>query len=307
MPTKNRAIFGILLLVFFFFLILLGFSIYTINAFKDPDETGLNLLGGSEIAVVEVSGIIMESKNTVDKLKLALDSKNVKAIILRIDSPGGAVGPSQEIYEEIMRIDKDKEDGKPVYASLGTIATSGGYYLASATRKIFSNAGTLTGSIGVIMQFVDISRLLEWAKISSNTLKAGKYKDIGQPTRAITQEEKKLVEKMLEGVHKQFVRDVLVNRKDKIKGDIWALSQGQIFSGEDAKNAGLVDEIAGLYEAGRRIQKEIGLKGELNLKFIKKKKNMSFLNFFENLDENISNLKLEGFGKYLPMFLYSSN
>jgi protease-4 len=307
MPTKNRAIFGILLLVFFFFLILLGFSIYTINAFKDPDETGLNLLGGSEIAVVEVTGIIMESKNTVDKLKLALDSKNVKAIILRIDSPGGAVGPSQEIYEEVMRIDKDKDDGKPVYASLGTIAASGGYYLASATRKIYSNAGTLTGSIGVIMQFVDISRLLEWAKISSNTLKAGKYKDIGQPTRAITKEEKKLVEKLLEGVHKQFVKDVLVNRKDKIKGDIWALSQGQVFSGEEAKNAGLVDEIAGLYEAGRRIQKELGLKGEPNLKFIKKKKNISFLDFFENLDENISNLKLGGFGKYLPMFLYSSN
>jgi protease-4 len=307
MPTKNRAIFGILLLVFFFFLILLGFSIYTINAFKDPDETGLNLLGGSEIAVVEVSGIIMESKNTVDKLKLALDSKNVKAIILRIDSPGGAVGPSQEIYEEVMRIDKDKDDGKPVYASLGAIAASGGYYLASATRKIYSNAGTLTGSIGVIMQFVDISKLLEWVKISPNTLKAGKYKDVGQPTRAITKEEKKLVEKMLEGVHKQFVKDVLVNRKDKIKGDIWALAQGQVFSGEEAKNAGLVDEIAGLYEAGRRIQKELGLKGEPNLKFIKKKKNMSFLNFFENLDENISNLKLEGFGKYLPMFLYSSN
>jgi protease IV len=307
MPSKNRAIFGILLLVFFFFLILLGFSIYTINAFKDPDEAGLNLLGGSEIAVVEVTGIIMESKNTVDKLKQALDSKNVKAIILRIDSPGGAVGPSQEIYEEVMRIDKDKEDGKPIYASLGTIAASGGYYIASATRKIYSNAGTLTGSIGVIMQFVDISRLLEWAKISSNTLKAGKYKDIGQPTRAITKEEKKLVEKLLEGVHKQFVKDVLVNRKDKIKGDIWALSQGQVFSGEEAKNAGLVDEIAGLYEAGRRIQKELGLKGEPNLKYIKKKKNISFLDFFENLDENISNLKLAGFGKYLPMFLYSSN
>ncbi len=307
MPTKNRAIFGILILVFFFFLILLGFSIYTINAFKDPEVNGINLLGTSEIAVVEVNGIIMESKTTVDKLKMAVDSKNVKAIILRIDSPGGAVGPSQEIYEEVMKIDKDKDNGKPIYASFGTIAASGGYYIASATRKIYSNAGTLTGSIGVIMQFVDVSKLLDWAKITSNTLKAGKYKDIGQPTRPITDEEKKLVEKLLEGVHKQFVNDVIANRKDKIKGNIWQLAQGQIFSGEEAKNFGLVDEVAGLYEASRRIQKELGLKGEPNLKFIKKKKNISFLDFFENLDENISQLKLGSFGKYLPMFLYAGN
>lgn len=306
MPTKNRAIFGILILVFFFFLILIGFSIYTVNAFKNSEEGGLNLLGASEIAVVEINGIILDSKVTVDKLKMAMDSKNIKAIILRIDSPGGAVGPSQEIYEEVMKIDKDKDNGKPIYASLGTIAASGGYYIASATRKIFSNAGTLTGSIGVIMQFVDVSKLLEWAKITSNTLKAGKYKDIGQPSRPITLEEKKLIEKMLEGVHKQFVNDVLANRKDKIKGDIWELAQGQIFSGEEAKNSGLVDEIAGLYEASRRIQKELGLKGDPNLRYIKKKKNMSFMDFFENLDENISNLTLGSVGKYLPMFLYAA-
>jgi len=307
MPTKNRAIFGILILVFFFFLILLGFSIYTINAFKDSEENGLNLLGANEIAVVEINGIIMESKVTVDKLKIAMNSKNVKAIILRIDSPGGAVGPSQEIFEEVMRIDKDKDNGKPIYSSLGTIAASGGYYIASATRKIYSNAGTLTGSIGVIMQFVDISKLLEWAKITSNTLKAGKYKDIGQPSRSITKEEKKLIEKLLEGVHKQFVNDVLSSRKDKIKGDIWQLAQGQIFSGEEAKNSGLVDEIAGLYEASRRIHKELGFKGEPNLRYIKKKKNISFLDFFENLEESVSNLTLGGVGKYLPMFLYEAN
>ncbi len=140
MPTKNRAIFGILILVLFFFLILLGFSIYTLNAFQDSDENGLSLLRGNEIAVIELNGIIMESKITVDKLKMAVESKNVKAIILRIDSPGGAVGPSQEIYEEVMRIDKDKDNGKPIYSSLGTIAASGGYYIASATRKIYSNA-----------------------------------------------------------------------------------------------------------------------------------------------------------------------
>jgi protease-4 len=240
----------------------------------------------------------------MEKLQIALDSKNVKAVIVRIDSPGGAVGPSQEIFEEILRVDKDKKKGKPIYASLGSIAASGGYYVASAARKIYSNSGTLTGSIGVIMQLVDVSKLMEWAKIVSNTLKAGKYKDIGQPTRPITAEEKKLIENLLEGVHKQFVRDILKRRKDKIKGDIWKLAQGQIFSGEEAKTFGLVDEIAGLYEAGRRIHKELGLKGDPDLKFIKKKRGISFFELFENLDESLSNLTLLGKNPRLPMFLY---
>jgi len=283
----------------------MGFSIYTINAFKNTDDSGLSFMSkGDEIAVVEVSGVIFESKETVEKLMMAEKNKKIKAIIIRIDSPGGAVGPSQEIYEEIKRIDQDEENGKPIYASFGTIAASGGYYIAAATRKIYSNPGTLTGSIGVIMQFVDFSKLLKWAKVDSNVIKAGKYKDIGQPGRSMTKEEKKLLEKMLGGVHQQFVKDILLLRKDKIKGDIWKHAQGQVFTGEEAQKIGLVDETAGLWEAGRRIHKELKLSGELNLKFIKKRKKFSFFDILESIDESISHVKFGKFIKSIPMFLY---
>ena len=189
---NNRALFGILILVLFFFLILMGFSIYTLNAFKNSENSSLSFMPkGDEIAVIEVNGVIFDSKDIVEKLGKAKRNKKIKAIIMRIDSPGGAVGPSQEIYEEIRRIDQDKEKGKPVYASFASLAASGGYYIGAATRKIYTNAGTLTGSIGVIMQFVDLSQLLRWAKVDSNVIKAGKYKDIGQPGRPMTKEEKK--------------------------------------------------------------------------------------------------------------------
>ena len=302
---NNRAIFGILILVLFFFLILMGFSIYTLNAFKNTESSGLSFMPkGDEIAVVEVSGVIFESKEIVEKLQIAENSKKIKAIIVRIDSPGGAVGPSQEIYEQIRRIDQDKEKGKPIYASFGSLAASGGYYIGAAARKIYSNAGTLTGSIGVIMQFVDFSKLLKWAKVDSNVIKAGKYKDIGQPNRPMTKEERTLLEKMLKGVHKQFVRDILVLRKGKIKGDIWKHAQGQVFTGEEAKELGLVDELAGLWEAGRRIHKDLELAGELNLKFIKKKKKLSFFDILDSLDASLSHLKVGQVIKSIPMYLY---
>src|SRR5690606_11778859 len=164
---------------------------------------------------------------------------SVKAILMRIESPGGAVGPTQEIYEEIRRIDsaydpkvKGEQKGKPVYASIGSIAASGGYYISAATRKIFANAGSLTGSIGVIMQFVDASELIEWAKVRPEIIKAGRYKDFGGPNRALTVQERELLEKTLSSVHEQFRKDILAIRQDRIQGDLNELSQGQIFSGE---------------------------------------------------------------------------
>jgi protease-4 len=283
----------------------MGFSIYTLNAFKNTENSGLSFVPkGDEIAVVEVSGVIFESKEIVEKLRIAEKSKKIKAIIVRVDSPGGAVGPSQEIYEEIRRIDQDEEKGKPVYASFGSLAASGGYYIGAATRKIYTNAGTLTGSIGVIMQFVDFSKLLKWAKVDSNVIKAGKYKDIGQPNRPMTKEERKLLKKMLTGVHEQFVRDIMILRKGKIKGDIWKYAQGQVFTGEEAKKIGLVDELAGLWEAGRRIHKDLELAGEVNLKFIKKKKKISFFDILDSLDESLSHVKAGQIIKSIPMYLY---
>lgn len=302
--TKNKALLGVLILIIVFFLILMIFSFYTINIFKGESDVGLNFSNGTDkIAVVEISGVIMDSKDTIEKLEMAKKNKDIKAIIVRVDSPGGAVGPSQEIYQEMIHIDSDKEKGKPVYASFGSIAASGGYYVGSAARKIYSNPGTLTGSIGVIMQFVDLSKLYEWAKINPNTLKAGRYKDIGSPNRDMTEEERDLMNGMLGKVHQQFIQHILDKRKDKIKGKIQDHAQGQIFSGQEAFELGLVDELAGLWQAARSIHKELKLQGEPELIYVKKKKKFSFLEMVEDLEGKFSALKNGIIGNVIPMFM----
>jgi len=308
--NKNRAVYGVLLLVFLFFIILMIFASYTINVFnKESDYSGTNKKNKGSIAVVEVAGVIMEAKKTIELLHAAEEDKKVKAIILRINSPGGAVGPTQEIYEEIRRIDSswdtsDKKEGKPIYASFGSVAASGGYYLGAAARRIYASPGTLTGSIGVIMQFMDASKLFEKVMVNQKNIKAGRYKDIGSPTRPMTLEEQKLMEGMVLGVHQQFIKDIVKNRKTKLKSDINELAQGQIFSGEEAYKTGLVDELGSMWTAGRKIHKELKLKGKFGFKYIKKKKDVSFWDILQNIDEASANVNLFSWISKTPLLLY---
>ena len=287
--SKNtKALFGIFAMVFVFFVILVVFAYVTMNAFN---ETSLvqKKSNKAHIGVITIEGAIMDSKETIEMLQAAEEDKQLQAIILRIDSPGGAVGPTQEIYEEIQRIDT-KVNGKPIYASFGSIAASGGYYIGAATRKIWANPGTLTGSIGVIMEFMDLSKLYEFAKVSPQTVKAGRYKDAGNPARSLTQEEKDMMDNLIAGVHKQFINDIMKRRAKVIKGDINELAQGQIFSGESAMEAGLVDAMGSLWTAGRQIHKDLKLKDEFALKFLEKKRKMGFLDIMGSLEESVSNL-----------------
>jgi len=295
-PRKNKAVLGILLVVFLSFILLMVFASYTMKNLQSNGASGPFDKGGS-IAVVEVNGVIMESKNLVELIHKAEKDTETKAIIVRINSPGGAVGPTQEVYEEIRRIDSEYNDsegksGKPVYASFGTIAASGGYYLGAATRRIYANAGTLTGSIGVIMQFMDLSRLYEWAMVNQQNIKSGRYKDIGQPNRSITKEEKALLEGVIGGVHEQFIRDILRTRQGRVKGDIKELAQGQIFSGEQALKFGLIDKVGSLWQAGREIHEELGLEGKFGFKYMEKKKKTGVWALMDNLDEAVTNLNL---------------
>lgn len=285
--NNTKALFGIFAMVFVFFVILIAFAYITMNAFN---ETSLveKKSNSAHIGVVTIEGVIMTSKSTIELLQTAEEDKQIQAIILRIDSPGGAVGPTQEIYEEIQRIDTKK----PVYASFGSIAASGGYYLGAATRKIWANPGTLTGSIGVIMEFMDLSKLFEFAKVSPQTIKAGRYKDAGNPSRSLTVEESDMMTKLIEGVHKQFINDILKRRANKIKGDINEHAQGQIFSGEVALEKGLVDELGGLWTAGRSIHTSMKMKDEFALKFIEKKKKIGFFDLMNSMDEVISRFDL---------------
>ena len=277
-----------------FFVVLILFSIYTVRIFRSADSKGgLSFSAGlskDRIAVVEVKGVIIKSKAIVELIHKAEKDEDSKAIILRVNSPGGAVAPTQEIYDEIRRIDnlyttsKGKK-GKPIYASFASVAASGGYYLGAATRRICALPGTITGSIGVIMQFMDMSKLYDWAMLKPKTIKSGRYKDVGQPTRSMTKEEQELMELMTKGVHKQFIKDIVATREKVIKGDLNEHAQGQIFSGEQAHKIGLVDELSGLWGCARNIHKELKLKDELNLKYIKKKKKMKILDILGDLNK----------------------
>lgn len=301
---RSKGIVSIFIVVTALFFVFLFFAFFSISQIKDIGSSeGVLESASAAIAVVPIEEPIMESKKIVEMLLAAEKSKTVKAIILRIDSPGGAVAPTQEIYEEVRRIDKSK----PVYASFGNVAASGGYYIGAGARKIYANAGTLTGSIGVIMQMSDLSEIYKFLKYRTETIKAGRYKDIGNPGRAMTDEERDFLQKMVKGTHAQFITDIMNVRKDKIKGEITELAQGQIFHGQEAKEFGLVDEIAGLWEAGRRIHKELELPGEFSLRFMKPaKKKFDFSDFLEESGAFMNSVRslIEAKSQAQPAYLY---
>lgn len=301
---RSKGIVGIFILVTVLFFVFILFAFYTVSQLKETTSMGSDLLDNeknAQIAVISIENEIMESRKVVEMLLAAEQEKDIKAIILRIDSPGGAVAPTQEIYEEVRRIDQKK----PIYASFGTVAASGGYYIGAACRKIWANAGTLTGSIGVIMQMADLSELFKWAKYKPETIKAGRYKDIGSPNRAMTDEERMILSNLLAGTHKQFMDDISNVRKDRLKKDITELAQGQIFHGYEAKEVGLVDEVGSLWQAGRSIHKELKLKGEFGLRYLKpSKKKFSLSEFLQSTEEALSFIKGKVETKSVPAYKF---
>ena len=301
---RSKGIVGIFILVTVLFFIFILFAFYTVSQLKESTSMGEGLMDKSKnspIAVITIENEISESKKIIEMLLAAEEESSIKAIILRIDSPGGAVAPTQEIYQEVIRIDKVK----PIYASFGTVAASGGYYIGAACRKIWANSGTLTGSIGVIMQMADLSELFKWAKYKPETIKAGRYKDIGNPARAMTDEERLFLTDLLAGTHRQFMDDISAIRKNRLKKDITELAQGQIFHGKDAKDLGLVDEVGSLWQAGRAIHKELKLKGEFNLRFLKpQRKKFSFSEFMEETEDTFSFIRNKLETKTAPAYKF---
>lgn len=299
---RSKGIVTIFIIVTVLFFVFLFFAFFSISQIKDLGSSeGVLESSSAPIAVITIDDTIMESKKYVEMLLTAEKSKTIKAIILRIDSPGGAVAPTQEIYEEVRRIDQIK----PVYASFANVAASGGYYIGAATRRIYANAGTLTGSIGVIMQMSDLSGIYDFLKYRTETIKAGRYKDIGNPARRMTDEERDFLQKMVKGTHAQFINDIVSVRKDRLKKDINELAQGQIFHGQEAFEFGLVDEIAGLWEAGRRIHKELKFPGEFSLRFLKPaKKKFDFSEFMEDSGALFKSMKSMIENKAGPAYLY---
>ncbi len=216
-------------------------------------KLGSLLALGDKVGVVEVKGVINESDDIVEALKTFEKSPAVKAVVVRIESPGGGVAPSQEIYDAIRKL----RETKPVVASMGGVAASGGYYIASACDTIVANPGTLTGSIGVIMELGNVEGLLQKLGVQPEIVKAGAYKDMGSLFRPMTAAERGLFQQMIDSVHTQFITAVAAGRgmnKDQVR----ALADGRIFSGEQAKVAGLVDDARGLRRRHQRSRPRTG-------------------------------------------------
>jgi protease IV len=220
--------------------------------------TGSSFGIGGRVGVVDLEGIILSSESFRESLEKFRDAANVKAVVVRINSPGGGVAASQEIHRELVRF--RKETGKPVVVSMESVAASGGYYAAVAADRIVANPGTITGSIGVIMQWVNYADLMDWAKLRPVTFKSGSLKDAGSPSRPLTDEERKYFQDIVERLREQFRVVVADGRKGRLKpGALEKMADGRIVTGDEALELGLVDEIGGLRDAVDRAAKLSGL------------------------------------------------
>ena len=236
--------------VFVFFLAL-------VLAVSSLSGRSANFALGDKVGVIEVFGVIADSKEIINQLHYFRDSANIKAIVLRVDSPGGGVGPSQEIYDEIKLIDAQK----PIVVSMGSVAASGGYYIAAPASEIVANPGTITGSLGVIMQFTNFQELLGKIGLKNQTIKSGQHKDIGSPTRPMTASDRAILQSLIDDVHSQFVTAIAQGRKLE-ESEVRTLADGRIFSGRQALELGLVDTLGNIQVAIRRAAVLSGIDGE---------------------------------------------
>jgi len=211
----------------------------------------------NEIGVIDLKGVMMTSEDALANLAEFRQNKNIKAVLVRIDSPGGAVGAAQEIYQDIKRTAKVK----PVVASMASVAASGGYYAALGATKIFANPGTMTGSIGVIIQFANLEKILSAIGYQSEVIKSGVNKDIGSFSRAMTDAERDLLQKMIDNVHDQFIQAVADDRKLSID-TVRPIADGRIYTGSQAKELGLIDNLGNFTDAVDQAMQLAGLEGE---------------------------------------------
>lgn len=269
MSTKKhpiiRGLIGLLVVMVLFFF----FAVFLSSFISQEGDLAL----GEKIGVVPVTGVITDSLTILNQLQEFKKNKKVKAIVVRIDSPGGGVGPAQEIYGEIKKIKKEKK----VVASIGSLGASGGYYVACACDTIVANAGAITGSVGVIVEYANFEELLDKIGLKGVVLKSGKYKDVMSPIREMTDEEKNLLQGVVDDIHQQFVSAVVESRHlTKEQGE--SIADARIFTGAQAKTLGLIDELGNFRDAVDIAAKMGNIKGEPELIYPKKK--LSFFDYF---------------------------
>jgi protease-4 len=261
MRKKHPILFGIFIL----FLLSAGFFlvVYGISAVSgDKRSFALH----DRVGIVSVEGFIGDSNDVVEQLNQFGKDDTIKAVVVRINSPGGGVAPSQEIYEAIVQLKKKKK----VVASMGSVAASGGYMIACATDKIVANPGTITGSISAIMNFANAEEFLKKIGLKTSVVKSGKYKDIGSPAREMTAEERSLIQELVDDIYDQFLEMVAQSRRIS-KEDLRKIADGRVFSGRQAKKIGLVDDIGDMSYAVDLAGKLSGIQGKPDVVYSRKK------------------------------------
>jgi protease-4 len=237
----------------------LGFTGLVYALVKASGSDTSTFTTSDSIAVIDISGVILDADKVDKEIRKFGNDSNVKAIILHIDSPGGGAAASQEIYHEVVTV--RAESKKPIIASVESVGASGAYYIASGCDKIYANPASVVGSIGVIMEWTNYGELLRWAKMKNITIHAGELKDAGDPTRDLTPKEEAYFQSLVDNMYGQFVHDVAVGRHttdDKIK----PLATGQVWTGEQAQPLGLIDAQGGFRIALMDTAKSVGIKGE---------------------------------------------
>jgi protease-4 len=255
-------------------MLLAGLVMFMIGKAVLPE---LLVAGKDGVAIVRIEGPIMDSAQAVGELQDFAEDPLVKAIVVRIDSPGGGVAPSQEIYNAVKRV--RREHNKTVVASMGTVAASGGYYIAVATDRILANPGTLTGSIGVIMQTANFQELLEKIGVKSVVVKTGKFKDLGSPFRPMMEEERLLLQSVMNDTLSQFV-EAVADGRSMDAAEVEQLADGRVFTGRQAKSVLLIDEIGDLHDAIKLAGELGGIEGTPRV--LETTKPFSFQEFLES-------------------------
>jgi protease-4 len=253
MASRHPILKGLGLLGVFILVVFAGafFFAYTTGG----ESKVLSMLSEDGVGVLLIDGAIDDSRPTLEELKRFNEASWIKALVVRIDSPGGAVAPTQEIFQEIRKA----KARKPIIASMGGMATSGGYYIASACDKIVANPGTLTGSIGVIMQLSNVEELMKKIGVQGYNIKSGANKDIGSPFQALSAEGRAILQSLVDNVHSQFVSAVAKGR-DMDEALVRKLADGRVYSGAQAKELGLVDQFGTLDDAIEIAAKQAGVK-----------------------------------------------
>lgn len=266
--------------ILFFIGVVFFALIYTLGLLKGE---GRSLHLRAKVGVVRIEGIIIDSVDIIEQIDEFADDDGIKAIVLRINSPGGGVVPSQEIYQSVLELRKKKK----VVASMGAVAASGGYLIAAAADRIVANPGTITGSISAVMHFADVQELMRKVGVRSSVVKSGKFKDIGSPVREMTGEEKQLIQGIVDDIYDQFTQIISENRKVPLE-TIIGLADGRIFSGRQALAVKLVDELGGLQDAVSLAGRLAGMEGKPAIVYAAKKKTTLWKYLMESAASAIS-------------------